>query len=92
MYLKLDGLTTLSDIAAKYLSEYGGSIIELHGLTTLSDVAAEYLSKCKCEIYMSGLTSLSDKAAESLSHQRYPRGMALQPKIQAQLDKFRMKK
>jgi hypothetical protein len=65
--LWLNGLTELSDAAAKSLSKHKGFNLNLNGLTELSDVAAESLSKHKRTLWLTGLTELSDAAAESLS-------------------------
>lgn len=65
--LKLNGLTELSDAAAKSLAKYQYQL-ELCGLTELSDSIAESLSHFNgVRLSLSGLKILSDSAAESLS-------------------------
>jgi predicted DNA-binding WGR domain protein len=64
--LILDGLTSLSDGAAKALSKCKGKLY-LSGLESLSDSAAEALSNCKGDLSFSGLKSVGDGAAQSLS-------------------------
>lgn len=68
--LHLDTLASLSDVAAKSLSKYGGDCLALNGVTSLSDAAAESLSSYKGYLSLDGLTSLSDAAAESLSRHK----------------------
>ena len=72
--LCLDGLTSLSDVAAKSLSNHERDL-SLNGLTSLSDMAAKRLSKSKGELRLNGLTKLSDAAAarivEARSHNAF---------------------
>ena len=65
--LELEGLTELSDEAAKSLSKHKSCRLELPSLTRLSDAGAKSLSKYKGSLTLDGLTELSDAAAESLS-------------------------
>ena len=64
-WLSLDGLTTLSDEAAKALAEFKGPL-HLGGLTTLSDEAAKALAQHKGGLVLDGLTTLSDEAVAAL--------------------------
>jgi hypothetical protein len=67
-WIQLNGLTTLTDEAAKALAQFKGSYLELHGLTTLSDEAAKALAQFKGSfLYLDGLTTLSDDAANALA-------------------------
>jgi len=64
--ISLGGLTFLSDVVAKSLSQFSGEL-RLDGLTELTDAAAESISKHKGgNLHLGGLTKLSDAAAESL--------------------------
>ena len=75
--LSLNGLASLSNVAAEHLSRHGswfesdeGEIygdLCLDGLTELSDAAAESLGKHEGGLSLAGLTLLSDPVAESLS-------------------------
>ena len=67
--LCLNGLTTLSDNAARWLGGHNGWL-ELDGVTTLSDVAAGALSVHKGYLSLDGLTTLSDVAADILRSNR----------------------
>jgi beta-lactamase regulating signal transducer with metallopeptidase domain len=67
--LILNGLTTLSDEAAKALAQHEGSLY-LYGLTTLSDDAATALAQHKSNLYLNGLTTLSDEAAAALAQHK----------------------
>jgi hypothetical protein len=65
--LRLDGLSSLSDVAAESLAKHEG-VLHLNGLTSLSDAAAESLSlRTGILLSLNGLTELSEAAAESLS-------------------------
>ena len=65
--LHLDGLTTLSDEAAKALAQHKGTLY-LNGLTTLSDEAATALAQHEGRsLSLPGLTTLSDEAAKALA-------------------------
>ena len=70
VWLNLDGLTELSDAAAKGLSKHkmssfaSSGALQLKGLTRLSDAAAESLMKHKGPLELHGLTELSDSVAE----------------------------
>ena len=63
--LSLNGLNSLSDTSAEYLSKV--SMLELDGLTALSDKAAECLGNIDGGLSLNGLTDLSETAAASLS-------------------------
>ncbi len=71
--LYLNGLTSLSDAAAKSLAEYRGYRgkcdhgLFFLGLESLSDAAARRLSRYNGTLNLDGLSILSDAAAESLS-------------------------
>ncbi len=71
-WLNLDGLTELSDAAAKSLSMHKDSLLQLKGLTRLSDAAAESLMNHKGPIELDRLTELSDTVAELLSRSPGP--------------------
>ena len=62
--LYLQGLTSLSDEAAKALANHTGQLL-LNGVTEISD-EAKALAHAN-QINLSGLTSLSDEAAEALA-------------------------
>ena len=64
--LHLEGLTSLSDGAAKALIKYKGHL-GFNKLANLSDGAAEALSKHEGSLSLDGLKSLSDTIAKSLS-------------------------
>jgi len=64
--LALNGLTSLSDEAAKALGHHTGTLT-LDGLTTLSDKAAKALGKHKGTLHLSGLTTLTDEGAKALA-------------------------
>ena len=65
--LSLDGLTSLSDNAARSLRKCRGEWLGFDGLEQISDTAAEWLSKYKGLLSLCALTSISESAAESLS-------------------------
>ena len=68
--LDLQGLTTLSDEAAKALAQHEGWL-DLNGLTTLSDEAAKALAQHKGEnLLLNGLTTLSDEATKALAQHK----------------------
>ena len=64
--LVLNGLTSLSDEAAKALAQHKGSLY-LNGLTTLSDEAATALAQYEGRLELNGLTTLSAEAATALA-------------------------
>jgi len=61
----LNGLTTLSDRAAKALSQYDQTLF-LSGLTTLSDAAVEAFCQRRATVFLKGLTTVSDEGAAML--------------------------
>jgi hypothetical protein len=65
--LNLPNVSSISDKAAEYISQYDNSI-QLNGLTSLSDTAAEFLAKSEknLSLELKGLKTLSDNAAEFL--------------------------
>ena len=63
-FLDLDGLTSLSDLAAESLRKHEGSLY-LNGLTCLSDAAAESLGNHEGSLSLD-LDELPDSAAEIL--------------------------
>lgn len=65
-YLSLEGFTTLSDTAARALSQ-NKELLFLKGLTTLSDNAAKLLAQQNGSLLLDGLTNLSERAAELLA-------------------------
>jgi len=65
-FLSLAGVKTLSDEAARNLSQRRGIGLTL-GLTSISDQAAEHLSNVVGSLDLDSLSTLSDEAAESLS-------------------------
>jgi hypothetical protein len=65
--LWLDGLKSLSDVAAEYLSKSAGPLLELGGLSRLSDGVAESLSNYRGKLVLDGLEDLTDEAAKCLS-------------------------
>ena len=65
-FLSLAGVQTLSDEAARNLSQRRGIGLTL-GLTSISDQAAEHLSNVVGSLDLDSLSTLSDEAAESLS-------------------------
>jgi hypothetical protein len=68
--LRLNGLTTLSDEAARTLAQHKGDL-SLDGLTTLSNEAAEALAQHKGDLSLNGLTALhSVELATKLARQR----------------------
>ena len=70
-FIDLDGLTTLSDAAAKLLGKHRKPLY-LNGLTQLSDASAKSLGKHDGSLFLGGLTELSDASAESLSKHEAP--------------------
>ena len=66
--LFLDGLSSISNKTAEYLSKFKGDLW-LYGLTELSDAAAESLSKHKGDLSLNRVESLSQKAREYLNKQ-----------------------
>ena len=80
----LDGLTSISDSAAFYLSKHQGSL-KLDGLTSISENAAKHFAMYKGVLSMKGLVSITDEAARYLyNHHGILR---LNDTIQAQVDK-----
>jgi len=67
----LQGLVTLSDWSAHYLSKHGG-YLSLSGLTALSERSAKMLSRHKDTLHLDGLLNLTDSTARALSkHKGY---------------------
>ena len=67
--LYLDGLTSISEKAAKALANYNGSELSLKGLTSITEDEAKALGKFKVHyLYLDGLTSISEKAAKALAN------------------------
>ncbi len=64
--LKLNGLTDLSEEAAKHLSQFPGALY-FNGLKTISDEAIEALEDHKSGLFLSGVISLSEVAFEALA-------------------------
>jgi len=71
-HLYLDGLSSLSATAAKYLSLRPAFVLTLSGLSSISNATAEHLSRYRGSLWLRGLSKLTDSAAESLSkHQDF---------------------
>jgi hypothetical protein len=64
--LLLNGLTILSDDAAKELARHAGWLA-LNGLKTLSKEAAAALGQHKGDLHLNGLTTITDEAAKALA-------------------------
>ena len=64
--LLLNGLTILSDDAAKELARQAGWLA-LNGLKTLSKEAAAALGQHKGDLHLNGLTTITDEAAKALA-------------------------
>ena len=62
-----NGLTKISDAAAKSLGTFRGMTLKLNALEELSEEAAEGLAAYHGEHHLNALTSLSEGAAEKLS-------------------------
>jgi len=60
--LSLNGLTTLSDEAAKALSHHTGGQLTLNGLTMLSDAAAAALARHEGDVHLESLAVLTSSA------------------------------
>ena len=66
--LYLNGLTSLTDEAAKSLGLFKDTVLSLNGLTSLTDKAAKSLASFRgYHLYLNGLTSLTDEAAKALA-------------------------
>lgn len=69
--LCLDGLSHISDAAAKALSEFSGERLSLNGLNFLPSTVAECLKECSVkELFLNGLIELSDEVASELAHSK----------------------
>lgn len=67
--LDLDGLTSLSEVAAKSLASSSAGILSLKGLVYLPDAAANALGCFQGSVLsLDGLQSLTDAAARGLGH------------------------
>lgn len=64
-FLRLDGLTSISDDTAQCLGKHHGEL-SLRGVSMLSEAAAEGLAKIEGKLDLDGLTNLSDAAAVHL--------------------------
>lgn len=86
-YLTLNGLTMISDAAAKSLGQHDG-FLELNGLTNISDTAVKHLGVHKQRLRLNGLTFISDTAAEILS--RYSnRFLCVPQEIQEKINQYK---
>ncbi|MDB4864588.1 hypothetical protein OAI33_14975, partial [Pirellulaceae bacterium] len=64
--LSLDGLTSITDAQAKFLSVGFPDELYLYGLTSITDEQAESLSKVDGWLELNGLTSITDAQLKSL--------------------------
>ena len=68
--LNLDGVTTLSDAAAKELEAASRRELFLNSLTTLSPAAARSICKAELDLHLNGLKTISDEALKAMSEHR----------------------
>ena len=68
-FLRLHGLTAISDDTAKSLGKHLGEL-SLPKVSFLSDSAAEYLAKVDGRLKLDGLTELSNEAADHFGNHR----------------------
>ena len=73
-HLVLNGVTTLSDEAAKALTEkaIGRNVLYLNGLTSLSPVAAKAICQREGDLYLNGLTTIPIDVLKSLAENKLP--------------------
>ena len=73
-HLVLNGVTTLSDEAAKALTEkaIGRNVLYLNGLTSLSPVAAKAICQREGDLYLNGLTTILIDVLKSLAEHKSP--------------------
>ena len=65
--INLNGLSFISDSAAKALSKFRGQWLNLIGLKKISDTVAVNLAKIEGGLGLNGLESISDSAAQALA-------------------------
>jgi hypothetical protein len=65
--LELNGLTQISDGAAKAIASFKGFLLEINGLSYLPETVARNLAKTKAGLWLNGLKELSEETAKALS-------------------------
>ena len=65
--LELNGLTQISDGAAKAIASFKGFLLEINGLSYVPETVARNLAKTKAGLWLNGLKELSEETAKALS-------------------------